>query len=237
MVSDDRGRGILSPSDREYASHPEQYSEEKSRTAVNKREEAIVERVRNAVLDFEYLSDTDFPDKLLESAFSPPEGDIEDLDGGFADLYRRGKLDTKLLDPDIEDNFVSMVAFLFHVLPPTLFSEVVEDGVKQAIREQYPDYEVVDASYNPDIRSPDRAHKQAKNLLENGISLSDEQVRLLLERGEVDPQKVAENVQNETKTVTEKIDTPAGKAADYLTPESQPESSGEADRPDPDREQ
>lgn len=220
MVSTDRGRGILSTSDREYALDPEQYEEEKSRTAVNKREEAIVERVRNAVIDFEFLTNPTFPDRLLEAAFSPAEGDIEDLDGGFTDLYRRGKLDTELLDPDIEDNFVSMVALLFHVLPPTLFSEVVEDGVKQAVREQYSEYEVVDASYTPDIRSPDRAYGQAKALLENGISLGDEQVRILLERGEVDPQKVAENVQNQTKPLTEKVDTPSGKAAEYLTRDS-----------------
>ena len=52
MTDDERGRGILSAADREFLrSDPEEYS----RQARHGREDAIADRVRNAILDFSLL--------------------------------------------------------------------------------------------------------------------------------------------------------------------------------------
>ena len=52
MSDDDRDRGILSTADREYLQSPEGYS----RQASNERENAIRNRVWNAILDFDLLT-------------------------------------------------------------------------------------------------------------------------------------------------------------------------------------
>jgi hypothetical protein len=51
----DRPRGILSESDREYLRSPDRYADEYSAQSVHKRQNAIRQRVRNAVLDVPLL--------------------------------------------------------------------------------------------------------------------------------------------------------------------------------------
>ena len=48
----ERGRGILTAADRQYLDHPDKFS----RQAASQREEAIKNRIRNAVLDFHLLA-------------------------------------------------------------------------------------------------------------------------------------------------------------------------------------
>lgn len=62
MVADGdepRPRGILSTADRSYLEDPEEYAENHSRQAVDKRIEDIRERTRNAILDFKLLFESD----------------------------------------------------------------------------------------------------------------------------------------------------------------------------------
>jgi hypothetical protein len=187
------------------------------------------------MLDFQYLADKDFPEELLEEAFTPAEGEINDLDGAFADLHQRGELEAELLDPNVEESCVAAVAFLHRMLPPTLFNDVVERGVKQAVREYYPEYEVVDASYEPDIRSPEKAYERAERFLENGFTLSDEQVRLLLERGEVEPEKIAEHVQRDTQPFQKHLAEFRKEGVEHLS-DGSTESSSDGDGGDPEAE-
>lgn len=66
----ERGRGILSPADRDFLrSEPEDYS----RQARHAREQAIRERVRNALLDVPILVDH-LGDDLLHDALTPEDG-------------------------------------------------------------------------------------------------------------------------------------------------------------------
>lgn len=69
MPDEKRGRGIFSPADREYLSDPEQYRNDKHRQTVHERENAIRERVENAVFDFALLGEnlnSDVYDDLFE---------------------------------------------------------------------------------------------------------------------------------------------------------------------------
>ena len=197
MVSLNRGRGILSESDRNYALNNEQWSKEKSRPAANQRREAIIERLRNSMLDFILLADEEFPEELLSQVFHlDQEYDLEKH--GPLSLMQFGQLDLEQ-DPRIQEGCTAAIALIYRMYSPTIANTIIEEGVRQAVQAFYPEHKVVDASYNPDLRSPDRAHEQAKNRMEKGLRLREDDLRLLLEQQEVDPQRVASHVQEKNQ--------------------------------------
>lgn len=186
-------RGVFSKADRNYLRNPGEYS----RQAANERERKIVERIQDSMLDFRWLADPEFPDHLLEQAFSASEEQVEELSGPWARKVKTGEIDERLSDPEMEDSTVEMVATLHRMYPPSLFNGIIEEGVEKAVKYYYPEYEVRDASYDPDIRRQDEAYERAKRRLEQDSLLRDEDVRVLLERGEVDPQRVADKIQEQ----------------------------------------
>ena len=198
MISLDRDRGILSESDRRYALDYERWSEGKSRVAGNQREAAIINRVGNSMLDFRILSNKEFSHDLLEQVFQSPE---EEFSVNQIDSLSLQQIDTifEYRNPGIEQGCISAVELIYRMYSPTIANKIIEMGVKRAIRDFYPEYEVSDASYDPELHSPDRTHQLAKEFLEEGVTLSDEQIRVLLERGEVNPETIAEHVQSETQ--------------------------------------
>jgi len=194
MVSLNRKRGILSESDRNYALNTEEWSKEKSRPAANQRKKAIIERVRNSILDFNHLADEEFPEELLNQVFHLQE-EYDPEEHGPLTLQQSGSLDIGQQDPRIQEGCTAAITLIYRMFSPKIANSIVEQGVRQAIQEFYPEYVVVDASYNPDLRSPSKSHDRAKSRMEEGLRLSEDELRLLLERGEVDPQKIAEHVQ------------------------------------------
>lgn len=182
-------RGILSEADRTYLQNRGEYS----RQAANERQKRITERIRAAVLDFQYLAAPEFPDELLENAFSAA-GDADEYESVWAEGVQRGAAGATLSDPAVDAGVVEALAFFHRVYPPERFNQLVEDGVTTAVDRYYPDVEVVDASYNPDIRDRQGAHDVAKSKLEDGRPLTAEQSKLLIQWGEVDPDRVVENI-------------------------------------------
>ena len=196
MDSDERERGILSSADREYALDPEKWSEDKSKPSVSQRKKAITSRVRNAILDFEYLVNENFPQEILDSAFQPPD-DFDRKKDGPITLRQAGMIDLKEgTDPNIERGFTAAVCLIYRKFPLSVANNIIEKGVKRAVSDFYPNQQVIDASYDPVLISTEDAHKKAKDKLREGSRLTSEQVQLLLERGEVDPEEVAEHVQS-----------------------------------------
>jgi hypothetical protein len=199
MVSLDRDRGILSTSDRRYALDYERWSEGKSRAASNQRETSIIKRIGNGILDFRNLSNEEFPQELLEQVFRAPE---EEFSVNQIDSLSLQQMDTifEYHNPGVEQGCISAVELIYRMYTPNVANKIIEMGVRRAIRDFYPEYEVSDASYDPELDSPDKTHQRAKKFLEEGVTLSDEQIRVLLERGEVNPVTIAEHVQSETQS-------------------------------------
>ena len=189
-IDDDRDeRGILSRADREYLRNPEEYS----RQAANARQRRIVERTRNALLDFRYLADPEFSDELLLRAFAaPPDlGGRHPLLGTVPD---GASTEIVVSDPEVEASAAEAITTFHRIYPPELFNSLVEDGVVSSVNRFQAEKEVVDASYSPDIRDREKVHERAREKLESDIPLTAEETKLLLEYGEVDPDRVVEHV-------------------------------------------
>jgi len=84
MSEDERGRGILTPADREFLRNPEDYS----RQAAYNRNEAIKERVENSMLDFMLLA-RELDAGVYEDLFSAKR---EAVDGGVMSTIPEGNL-------------------------------------------------------------------------------------------------------------------------------------------------
>jgi hypothetical protein len=197
-----RERGVLAPADREYLNDPEGYQNQKSRQAAYKRREEIPKRIRNSLLDMSILAHPQFPDDLLEAAFSVPEDRVDEQEGPWARAVQRGDLEGPLSDSGIEDSVVEAITLFHRMYPPSVFNDIVEEGVKQAVDHYYPDHEVLDASYEPDIRRKGAAHEWAKRSLEEGGRLTDEEIRILLKRGEIDPEEIAAHVREQPENTS-----------------------------------
>lgn len=193
MVSNERERGILSSADREYARDPEKWSESKSRAAASQRKNAIANRIQNAIIDFNYLADEDFPQEILDSAFQTPD-DFEPEEHRPLTHGKVGGISFQDRDPIIQ-GFTAAVSLIYRSFPMPVANRTIELGVIQATNNFYPDHNLVDASYDPVLVSKEDAHERARDALEQGLKLTGEQVLLLLEQGEVDPTEVAEHVQ------------------------------------------
>lgn len=199
MVSLDRDRGILSESDRRYTLDYDSWSKGKSRVAGNQRETSIINRVGNSMLDFRILSNKEFPRELLDQVFRSSE---DNFNVDQSDPLSLQQMDSifEYHNPGIEEGCICAVELIYRMYTPDVANKIIEMGVRRAIRDFYPEYEVSDASYEPELYSPDQTHQRAKQFLEEGVTLSDEQIRLLLERGEVSPEKIAEHVQSKTQS-------------------------------------
>jgi len=193
----DRERGILAPADRKYLDNPEEYQDRKTRQAAYNRRNEIPGRIRNSLLDMSILAHPQFPEDFLEEAFSVSEEKVDEQEGPWARLVQRGDVDEPLVDDKVEDAVVDAITFFHRMYPPSLFNEIIEEGVKQAVDYYYPDHEVVDASYEPEIRRQGAAHKRAKQAFEKGRRLTDEQIRILLKGDDVDPEEVATHVREQ----------------------------------------
>ncbi|TQQ81824.1 hypothetical protein [Halonotius roseus] len=196
MVSTDRGRGILTQSDREFALNTEEWAKEKSRAAVNQREKAIVNRVQDGLIDFHHLASKEFPKELLNSAFQNPN--VDPSKDSEQDTYENMENNQDLYDYSVETGCIAAVSLIYRMFPLEYSNKIVAEGLEKAVRDYYPNATVVDSSYEPKVETPDKTHEIALDCLEEGYTLTDEQVKVLLKRGEVDPDEVAEHVQKDT---------------------------------------
>lgn len=193
QIDDEREeRGILSAADRNYLRNPEEYS----RQAANARQRRIVERVRNGLLDFQYLADPEFPEEYLEQAFAstqdgPVRGPVVSITAA-EDAEKIAKS-----DPEVKNGATEAITTFHRIYPPATFNNMVEEAVQTAVARYYSGIEVVDASYNPDIRERDSVHDRAKKKLDNDDPLTPRETKLLLEYGEVDPDRVVEHVRED----------------------------------------
>lgn len=195
MVTIDRNRGMLSKSDREYALKYEEWVEDKSRPAANQREKAIVDRLYNSMFDFQHLADEKFPEELLESVFFKSLEQTDSENGKGKSKEREGLASfIKDKDPKIEESCIAAVSLIYRIYKRGDANVIIEKGVTRAVQDFYRDKVVVDASYNPELESPEAAYHTALEKLELGEPMSSDQIKLLLERGEVDPEKIAEHV-------------------------------------------
>lgn len=123
MALDDRPRGILSQSDRQYLRNPEEYSSQAS----YERRQAIIERIHNALHDYPLLVsalDDEYRKEAFEDRFEEPleetmpekEHTINVLHSAFAFLYL-GITDT--VEPE--------------ELGKDAFEDLVGSGVKTAL--------------------------------------------------------------------------------------------------------
>lgn len=201
MVSTDRGRGILTQSDREFALNTEEWAEEKSRAAVNQREKAIVDRVRHGLVDFRHLASKEFPKELLESVFqNPNNGPSTDAEHSSHENMENRRY---LYDYSVEAGCTAAVSLIYRMFPLEYSNKIVAEGLEKAVRDYYPNATVVDSSYKPKIRTPDKTHEMALDCLKEGYTLTDKQIKVLLKRGEVDPNEVAEHIQKDTEVSPE----------------------------------
>jgi len=200
MGSKQRARGILSPEDRDYILDPEKWSENKTTSEIDQRKKAITNRLRNAILDFEYLSHENLPQPILDSAFQCPN-DFDPKKDGPISMRQAGGIDVGGKDPSIERGFMAAVTLIYRTFSTYVANDIVEKGVVNATSDFYPNHEIVDASYDPTLRPVEGVHERAKKDLEEGSILSNAQVLLLLKEGEVDPDDVAENVQQHSGPV------------------------------------
>lgn len=193
----DRPQGVFSEADRRYLNDPEGY---KTRQTRHKRENAIPKRIRNAFLDMTILADPDFDPELLDEAFQEPSGEtarIGELVGAWEDRDPEVK-ERLLMDEAIEEAFVDTIALIANVTNWTVYQDIIEEGTKRAIERFSDEHVVKDASYRPEIERPESALKRAKWKVEEGQRLTEEEVVLLLEDGDVDPDAVAKNVREES---------------------------------------
>lgn len=191
----DRDRGIFSESDRLYLVDRENYATRQTR--YNRKQE-IPRRIRNAFLDLAILADPEFPEDLLDEAFRDPSGetvDVGEMVGAWEDREPAMR-EQPAADEAMQQGFVEAIALMNKLYTQTGATALVEEGTTTAVRRYYPELEVVDASYDPDIRPRGQAHDVAKHRLKEDLTLTDEQVRLLLEKGEIDPERVAKHVRD-----------------------------------------
>jgi hypothetical protein len=126
--------------------------------------------------------------------------DEEDKSSRVDLYYEEPVAGSKLNNAALEDHgvkrgFIAAVALIYRLYNREDANRIIQKGFKRAIEDFYPETTVIDASYNPKTKSPELAYLNAKATLENDESLTDTQIRLLLEEGEIDPEKIAKHIQ------------------------------------------
>jgi hypothetical protein len=114
MVTNDetQTRGILSKSDRKYLRDPDAFADEHSRAAVAGRQEAVRDRTRQALQDFEVLT------KHLSEDARREIIPVSRQDERWGDVY---------------DGFVEMIAFIhLGVASEAELERIIADGVRRA---------------------------------------------------------------------------------------------------------
>jgi hypothetical protein len=171
-------RSILTPKQREYLHGDLEKSGADDRT-FRKR---MRERIRAGLTDFKYLAD---PSRLEDRDLQLIR-ELKDDSGVVTQPLHRadGRVTQEpVMDPDIEDARVEVVAFVFRVKPGRQYVErVVKAAVDREIErsEQYqPDTEVGDVRVP--IEDPDLVAERIEWCFEEGHPLTDAQVRIALE--------------------------------------------------------
>lgn len=195
MTQDDteRGRGVLSGSDREYLRDPDEFT----RQARYRRRDAIPERVWNAFLDGRVLFNElnaeqrreifrgweDFADRV------EAEGDDEGLTGKYYDVAEsRGEWVERIA---AERGFAGWFAFLYVGLSDSEkfeFADILETAVQRAERSRGREVSTftfeVESQPNPSI-------DELRERFEQRDELTASEISRLREAGEVDDEQLA----------------------------------------------
>lgn len=166
LTPEDRPRGILSPTDREYLCGLKEYAQ--PQTDANRRQD-IRERIKNGLKDFLYL-------------------------WAFLESDEREKVFEELGEEGTDEVIESMVTFAFLGIDQdtTRMEERIEHGVLGAanVNKMFrsagraTDADVsIDIEYNPDIEKIQRRFQEGKQL-------SDAEIGLLVRHGKVDGEDV-----------------------------------------------
>ena len=188
MTDDDgRDRGILSPADRNYLRNPDEYS----RQASHEREKKIKERIRNALLDISLLASPEVDGQFLAEAL---RWEGPDLVMEHNEAWKKGPFGVIEVDDEMMRTLVDAIVLAGRNLTISKYTALVEEATETLVRRYHPGSVLVDARYEPDIENPDQAYGRAKGKLSMEQDLTDAEIRLLLEQGEVDAETVAEHV-------------------------------------------
>jgi Fe-S oxidoreductase len=180
---DRQSRGILTDTDREYLRGKKEYD---SRQGEHQRRNEIRDRVRRALLDFSLLADPElFPDSEIEEIRSARTGSDTDLN------LLPGAGNTSM-DPEIQAAVIEMFAFGLR-----MSWGLTELNFGQALRRFGERTEGIEVGeVNIELLDKEQLAKRAKEHMENGATLTDKEVRALLESGEVDPDTLASHLQD-----------------------------------------
>lgn len=129
------------------------------------------ERVATGIQDFAYLAD---PDRLAD----------RDLELLLEDDAERERL---------LEGFREMIAFIYRASPDDI-EYIVEDGVGRGVQRFSQEYEVDEVSVK--IQKRGRILRQAHQQMDEDEPLSDRQIRVLLQHGDIDPSDLQEYVQS-----------------------------------------
>jgi len=176
---DDRDRGILTQGDREYLAgesdiEPKSQSERNARSRIRKR-------VRNGLLDFQYLANPElFDERDLTQVWQ-----YEDESGKLVTLSSYhlddGIAHEPVLDPEIEDALIELIAFTFRVKPDSeYFEAVIRSGVERALDRGFPEFELDEVAVS--VTDPETVADRVDRHMERGIPLTDAEIRVAHEQ-------------------------------------------------------
>ena len=184
MTDDERGRGILTEADRAFLRSPDEYS----RQSTHARQNAIIERMRNAILDFSILfEELDRDD--FETIFSRPRSEKMPFDDPAIEAGLRDALALVLESAGGDALFRRPGNSPSHVQPVPA-EQLLLDALERLAR--FYGYQINTADLEVEAeRIPWRA---LEGELEERHELDPEQLARFLSRDEVDTSVIQEQV-------------------------------------------
>lgn len=193
---DERGRGILTPQDREFLRGEREHISQGSKYNTRRR---IRERIEDAILDFSLLLD-EFDDRDRERVFGPrkrfvPTDEHEDV------INIRPE---ESVDPAMRRALIDAVAFLYGASRDAgIFPrQVVESGFWEAYPREHPDREIREVNLDVEWDNREDLLDAALYNLQDGRTLSAPQLRVLMESDEVSDEellKIREHVRRQPR--------------------------------------
>jgi len=197
-----RERGVLTQGDRKYL-RGEKSLEGSAEYNVQRR---IRRRIRDSLLDFAFLADPELleteqllrairgetveTDDLIRSSEDPANDDRGAQVGPHAIVSQE-----PVIDPEIKQALLNVLVFSFRAIRgPSQYTVSVENAASEAFDRYMPEATITENDYRLEYEQPDEALRVARIKLDENRPLTDAEVRLLLERGDVGPDRVAEQV-------------------------------------------
>lgn len=192
MPGQESPRGILSPADREYLLgnseiEPGSQSERNIRSRIR-------ERVQASLQDFKILSN---PDQFEDRDFKQVREYKRDNDSQlkeFADRTPDTISTDTVLTEDLEDDLIEMIAFLLRFEPSSnLLESLIQSGIERGLSRQGSEAKVSEVRIT--IEDPDTIANRITEYFDQGVPLTESEIRLALEQEIRPAEEIAEHVQ------------------------------------------